>query len=437
MIPRESNWAGLQPLHVALVLAVVAGACGGGTADGPGDPAAGAAIPETEASRDAVVPFTIDVPEPVLVDLHERLTRARFPDQLENVGWTYGTDLAYLKELVAYWRDEFDWREQERRLNRFEQFTTNIDGLDIHFIHRRSTHPNALPLIITHGWPGSFVEFHKIIEPLTDPVSHGGQLEDAFDLIIPSIPGYGFSDKPRQPGYNPERMAEIFVTLMARLGYTRYGTQGGDYGSLISTVIGRIDPDHVAGVHLNLCSGGPPPGVDDPTAGVPFEELEKMRERRAFWTDEERGYSAIQGSKPQTIGYALNDSPVGLAAWIVEKFRAWSDVDGDVESKFTKDELLTNITVYWVTQTATSAARLYYELRHPPAGSASTPAGRLGVPTGCAAFPKEISFTPRRWLEARYNLAHFTVMPHGGHFAALEEPELLVEDIRAFFRDLR
>lgn len=387
-----------------------------------------------DGANNAIVPFIIDVPEPVLEDLRERLTDARFPDELDEAGWTYGTDLTYLRELVSYWRDEYDWREQERQLNRFEQFTTNIDGLDIHFIHRRSADPNAFPLMIVHGWPGSFVEFHKIIEPLTDPASYGGQASDAFHLVIPSIPGYGFSDKPRRPGYNPERMAKIFVKLMARLGYTRYGAQGGDYGSLISRTLGRIDEEHVAGIHLNLCGAGPPQNVDNPEAGVPLEELEKMRERQEFWTDEERGYSMIQGTKPQTIGYSLNDSPTGLAAWIIEKFRAWSDVDGNIESKFTKDELLTNITVYWVSQTPTSAARLYYELRHPLSDSRND---RINVPTGCAAFPKEISFAPRRWLEVSYNLTHYTIMPRGGHFAALEEPELLVNDIRTFFRTVR
>ena len=413
---------------VFFLMLVSAAACNSvSSTDGPAD---------GRTDDGAIVPFTIDVPEPVLTDLRDRLSDARFPDELEGAGWTYGTNLAYLKELVDYWRNEFDWREQERQLNRFEQFKTNIDGLDVHFIHRRSSNPNAFPLIIVHGWPGSFVEFHKIIEPLTDPERHGGRAEDAFHLVIPSIPGYGFSDKPGLPGYNPARMADIFAKLMARLGYTTYGAQGGDYGSLISRLLGRIDTEHVAGIHLNLCGAGPPKGVDDPTAGVPAAELEKMRERQAFWTDEQRGYSLIQGSKPQTIGYVLNDSPVGLAAWIVEKFRAWSDVNGDLESKFTKDELLTNITVYWVTGTPTSAARLYYELRHPLDGS-NPAAGRVEVPTGCAAFPKEISYAPRRWLEAAYNLTHHTIMPRGGHFAALEEPELLVEDIRVFFRTIR
>ena len=408
-------------LPVLLACAAVWGAGGG--------PAA------AQTADDAIVPFTIDVPDDVLDDLQARLTDARFPDQLDGGGWTYGADLGYMRELVAYWRGEYDWREQERRLNRFDHFKTRIDGLDIHFIHQRAANPDALPLMVIHGWPGSFVEFHKIIELLADPASHGGDPADAYHLVVPSLPGFGFSDRPREAGYGPARMAEIFVKLMARLGYTRYGLQGGDYGSLISRVMGRIDAEHVAGIHLNLCSIGPPPGVEDPTAGVPPEELALMQDRLAFWTDEERGYSAIQGTKPQTIGYVLNDSPVGQAAWIVEKFRALSDVNGDVESKFTKDEMLTNVMVYWLTRTATSAARIYYEVRREPASLRSSGAG--GVPLACAAFPKEISFTPRRWLEAQYNLTQHTIMPRGGHFAALEEPELLLEDVRTFFRTVR
>jgi pimeloyl-ACP methyl ester carboxylesterase len=399
---------------------------GGAVTPGPGQPSLGAPI----------VAFKIHVPDDVLRDLKRRLANARLPDQLEGVGWSYGTDLEYLKELVAYWRDKFDWREQERRLNRFEQFKTNIDGLDIHFIHRRAREQHALPLVITHGWPGSFAEFAKIIDPLTDPTSHGGRPEDAFHVVIPSVLGYGFSDKPRQPGYNAERIAAAWVKLMARLGYTRYGAQGGDIGAGISTQMAMQDAAHMAGLHLNLCSAGPPPGVGDPNAGVPPAELARMRERQEFFSDEERGYSHLQGTKPQTLGYALNDSPVGLAAWIVEKFRTWCDCDGDVEKRFSKDELLTNITLYWVTETPTSAARYYYEGRHtaPSGGSGQQ---RIEVPTACAMFPKELLYAPRRWLDARYNLRRFTEMPRGGHFAALEQPELLVNDIRAFFAPLR
>jgi epoxide hydrolase len=379
-----------------------------------------------------VVPFTIRVPDAVLTDLKQRLARARFPGEVEGAGWTYGTDLAYLKELVTYWRDKFDWRAQERRLNRFEQFKTNIDGLDIHFIHRRSKEPNALPLLITHGWPGSVVEFTKIIEPLTDPVSHGGAREDAFDVVIPSIPGYGFSDKPRQPGYNPQRIAGIFATLMARLGYTRYGAQGGDFGSIITRSLALQDGAHMVGLHLNFCTAPASAASPDAAARLPAEEREKIRSR-LFTTGEEQGYSGIQGTKPQTLGYAMEDSPVGLAAWIVEKFRSWCDCDGNVEKRFTKDELLTNITLYWVTQTATSSFRLYYESRH--AGPADE--RRIEVPTACAIFPRELVYAPRQWLEPRMNLVRWTEMPRGGHFAALEEPTLLVADMRAFFRDRR
>jgi pimeloyl-ACP methyl ester carboxylesterase len=416
--------AHLLPLSIGVLLTI-----GGGAS------LAQSRAPRTTAgtTRDAgVIPFTIHVSDAALTDLKQRLARARFPDELDDAGWTFGTNLTYLKELVAYWRDKFDWRAQERRLNQFEQFKTNIDGLDIHFIHRRSKLPNAFPLIMTHGWPGSFAEFAKVIGPLTDPVAHGGRPEDAFDVVVPSIPGYGFSDKPRRLGYGRDGTAAIMAKLMARLGYTRYGAQGGDLGSGISTQMALDDAAHVAGLHLNLCAGDPP-DPSNPTAGVPPDEIARMREREAFWTDEERGYSHIQGTRPQTLGYALNDSPVGLAAWIVEKFRTWCDCDGNPEARFTKDELLTNIMLYWVTATPTSAARFYYEGRHNPGATNR----RVQIPTACAAFPKEIRFTPRRWLEMRYNLTRFTVMPHGGHFAALEQPDLLVEDVRAFFRDLR
>jgi pimeloyl-ACP methyl ester carboxylesterase len=380
-----------------------------------------------------IEPFTIDVADEVLADLRERLARARLPDEPEGVGWQLGMNQAYLRQLVDYWRDEFDWRAQERRLNRLEQFKTTIDGLDIHFVHRRSAEPDAFPLILTHGWPGTFAEFDKVIEPLTDPVAHGGRAEDAFHVVVPSIPGYGFSDRPRQLGYGRDRTGAIFAELMARLGYERYGAQGGDLGAGVSRWLAANDAEHVAGLHLNLCTAGPP-DPDNPTAGVPPAEVALMEERAAFWTDEERGYSHMHGTKPQTLGYSLNDSPVGLAAWIVEKYRSWCDCDGNPETRFSKDELLTTLTIYWATETATSAARYYYEGRH---GDNSPDPARIEVPTACAAFPGEFRFTPRRWLEARYNLVRFTMMPSGGHFAASEAPELLVDDLRAFFRDLR
>jgi pimeloyl-ACP methyl ester carboxylesterase len=288
-----------------------------------------------------------------------------------------------------------------------------------------------MPLAITHGWPGSIFEFSKVIGPLTDPERNGGKPGDAFNVVAISLPGFGFSGHPTSRGYSPERMAKIIATLMARLGYTKYGVQGGDWGSAISRFAALNDASHVAGLHLNFCLAGPPPGVKDPNEGITPVELERSRARQAFF-ETERGYFLEQSTKPQTIGSALDDSPAGLAAWIVEKFRSWSDSDGNVEKYFTKDDLLTNITIYWATQTATSSARIYYENQR-----AKPAQGRVQVPTACAVFPKEINIPPRRWVEAQYNVTRWTEMPRGGHFAALEEPGLLVDDIRAFFRTLR
>jgi len=385
------------------------------------------------AADDAsIVPFTIRIADADLADLKARLGRPRFPDEIPGTAWTYGTSRAYLESLVRYWRDRFDWRAQERALNRFEQFTTTIDGVKLHFIHRRSKELNAMPLLVTHGWPGSIVEFSKVIEPLTDPVAHGGRAEDAFDVVAPSLPGFGFSDKPRETGFDPRRMAALEAALMARLGYVRYGVQGGDWGSIISTRIALIDAPHVAGLHLNMCRAAAPAGAN-PNDGLTAAEIERLRRVEA-WQNEETGYQRIQGTKPQTLGYALNDSPVGLAAWIVEKFRSWCDCAGDPETIFTKDELLTNIALYWFTQTATSSARIYYETAH---AGAAPGAGRVEVPTACADFPKEPIWAPRAWLAARYNITRWTEMPRGGHFAAFEQPALFVDDVRAFFHDVR
>ncbi len=378
----------------------------------------------------AVTPYKIQVSDEVLRDLKTRLAQTRLPNEISGSGWEYGTDLAYLKELVTYWRDRFDWRAQERKLNAFDQFVTTIDGVDIHFIHQRSKEPNALPLALTHGWPGSIMEFTKVIGPLTDPVRYGGRAEDAFNVVAISLPGFGFSGRPDARGYSPERMAKIIATLMARLGYQNYGAQGGDWGGIISRLVALNDPSHVVGLHLNFCIAGAPPGADA-NAGVPPAELQRMQARNAYM-ENERGYQQIQGTKPQTLGFGLNDSPAGLAAWIVEKFHAWCDCDGNVESKFTKDELLTNIMIYWATQTAASSTRIYYENRVAPPNP-----GRVTVPTACALFPKEITTPPRKWVEARYNLTRWTEMPRGGHFAALEQPELLVNDVREFFRTVR
>jgi microsomal epoxide hydrolase len=381
----------------------------------------------------AIETYRIQVPEAVLEDLRARLARTRFPDQLESGGWSYGTELGYLRELCEYWRGKFDWRAKEAALNRLPQFRTRLEGLGCHFVHVRSAEPHALPLLLLHGWPGSVFEFTQVIGPLTDPAAHGGRAEDAFHVVCPSLPGYGFSDPPREPGWDVRRVAEQVARLMARLGYRRYGAQGGDWGALVATHLGLLDREHACGIHLNLVIAPPPPGAES------FEGLSQA-EQAAFqdalrFQREETGYQAIQGTKPQTLGYALNDSPAGLAAWIVEKFRTWSDCEGDVERRFSKDELLTHVTVYWATQSITSSTRLYCEsMRSGRFGAAGE---RVEVPTGCAIFPREILRPPRRWAEHWFNVTHWTEMPAGGHFAALEEPERLVADVRDFFRALR
>jgi pimeloyl-ACP methyl ester carboxylesterase len=305
--------------------------------------------------------------------------------------------------------------------------------VDVHFVHARSPNPNAMPLLLTHGWPGSFVEFVDLVGPLTDPAAHGGDASDAFHVVIPSLPGFGFSGKPTDPGWNPEKMADVLAALMARLGYERYGVQGGDWGAIIGRSLAGNYPEHVIGLHSNFMTGGPPPGVADPNEGVPEAELALRAERTEAFA-EGSAYQDIQGTKPQTLGYGLNDSPAGLAAWIVEKFHGWTDNDGNPESAIPRDRILTNVTLYWVTESIASSTRIYYESRHTPA---TRPVRYVEVPTGVAVFPKEIYFTPRRWAEARYNVVRWTMMPRGGHFAALEEPDLLLDDVRAFFRDLR
>jgi microsomal epoxide hydrolase len=383
---------------------------------------------------DRIEKFEVRVEDAVLDDLRQRLARTRWTDQIEGSGWDYGTDGAYLKELCEYWREKFDWRSQEAQLNRFEHYRTEIDGQSLHFVHRRSPVEGALPLLLTHGWPGSFWLFHKIIDVLADPESHGGRAEDAFHVVCPSLPGYGFSGPTRESGWDIRRVAEALAALMARLGYARYGAQGGDWGSLATTQLALIDAEHLAGIHLNMVVAGPPEGESEPTKGLTPAELQGLADMGEFQKTGS-GYAQIQGTRPQTLGYALNDSPAGLAGWIVEKFRAWSDCNGDVETRYTKDELLTNIMIYWVTQTINSSVRLYCEsLRSGRFGVADR---KVEVPTGCAVFPKEIIRPPRRWAEAHYDVRRWTEMSSGGHFPALEEPGPLVDDVRAFFRELR
>ena len=377
----------------------------------------------------ATTPFRIAVPDEDLDDLRRRLARTRWPEPECVDDWSQGIPLDYTRELAAYWADGYDWRAREAQLNRFDQFTTEIDGLDIHFIHQRSPHDDAFPLIITHGWPGSIVEFHKVIEPLTDPTAHGGRAEDAFHVVCPSLPGYGFSGKPTRTGWGIGKVAEAWETLMTRLGYDRYGAQGGDWGGAVTTTIGRNagDINHCAGIHLNMPIAFPPAGMTTPT---PAEQaaLESMEQYQKW----DSGYSKQQSTRPQTLGYGLVDSPAGQLAWIVEKFWSWMDCDGHPENVLTKDELIDNVMMYWATASAASSARMYWE-----SFTFFGEFGRVELPTGIAAFPKEIFRAPRHWCEAIYNVTHWTAMPRGGHFAAFEQPELFVDDVRAFFATVR
>ena len=377
-------------------------------------------------------PFVVAVEQPVLDDLSARLRATRWPDSVPGSGWDYGTDRDYLQDLCRYWADGFDWRRAEARLNAHPHFLTEVDGERLHYLHARSPHSGAVPLLLTHGWPGSVVEFLSVIGPLVDPPAYGGDPADAFSVVCPSIPGYAWSGPTRQRGWDIRRVAAALATLMAELGYERYGAQGGDWGAIATAHLGVLDAEHLLGLHLNMANAPRPSGSDDEL--LTDEERADLAEMRAFRKDE-TGYQAIQGSKPQSLAYGLNDSPAGLAGWIVEKFRTWSDCGGDLDAAFDRDDLLANLTTYWVTGTAGSAARLYYETFR--SGQPVMPSSRVEVPTAVARFPREIYRPPRAWVEAAFDLRRWTVMPRGGHFAALEQPELLVEDVRAFFRDLR
>jgi pimeloyl-ACP methyl ester carboxylesterase len=374
-----------------------------------------------------LAPFRIDVPQADLDDLAYRLDRTRWPDQLPGVGWDYGIPLEYVRELASYWRTGYDWRVHEARLNESDQFTTAIDGQRVHFLHVRSASPEALPLIITHGWPGSVVEFMNIIGPLTEPEAFGGSPGDAFHLVVPSIPGYGFSGPTLDRGWDARRVARAWAVLMSRLGYARYGAQGGDWGSSISRELGRVAADRVVGVHLNMLI----PYVRDEPSDLTPVERERLSALRSFQASGS-GYFAIQSTKPQTLAYGLTDSPAGQLAWITEKFGAWTD--GGLPGAVDRDQLLTNVTLYWLTRTAGSSARLYYETARARAWG---PAVRSTVPTGVAVFPREIAPPIRRFAEQSENIVHWTEFDRGGHFAAMEAPDLLVGDVRDFFRPLR
>jgi epoxide hydrolase len=375
----------------------------------------------------AIHPFRIDVPDAVLDDLHLRLAQTRWPEAEVVDDWSQGAPLAWIQDMCRYWADGYDWRAREARLNRFDQFVTTIDELDIHFVHQRSPHPEARPLVMTHGWPGSIVEFHKVIEPFTNPTQHGGQAADAFHVICPTLPGFGFSGKPTTTGWGVERIADAWATLMARLGYDQYFAQGGDWGSAVTRSIGAQDTDHCAAIHITLAMGTRPRLEGDLT---PDEQRAiKGAEYYQAW---DSGYSKQQATRPQTVGYGLADSPSGQAAWILEKFWAWTDCDGHPENVLNRDELLDNVMFYWATNSATSSARIYWE------SFGKGRAANLSLPVGVAVYPKEIVTPVRKWMEADCpNIVHWSEQPKGGHFAAFEQPELFVTDVRTCFRQFR
>jgi pimeloyl-ACP methyl ester carboxylesterase len=377
-------------------------------------------------------PFSIHVPDEVLADLRARLTRVRWPDEAPGSGWSHGASLAYVKELVAYWLERYDWRAHEARLNRWKQFTVPIGGIDLHFIHEPGVGPDPLPLVLSHGWPGSVVEFERLLPMLTDPARFGGDPADAFTVVAPSLPGYAFSFTPGQPRLGVVEIADLFASLMTDvLGYRRFAAQGGDWGAFISSCLGAAYPDRLAGIHVNLLAVR----RDITPPATPTDDEKRYLDQLAYWLREETGYLQIQGTKPQSLAYGLTDSPAGLAAWIVEKFRTWSDCGGEVERRFSKDVLLTNVMLYWVTGAIGSSFWPYYARAHSRWPISET--RPVKVPTAYALFPKEILHPPRAWAERVYDIRRWTVMPAGGHFAALEEPELLAADVRAFFRDLR
>lgn len=376
-------------------------------------------------------PFTVTIPDATLADLRERLARVRWPDAPAGAGWDYGTDVAFLQELVAYWRDRYDWRAHEARLNAFAQYTVPLAGIELHFIHQPGVGPDPLPLLLSHGWPGSVWEFHQVIPMLTDPARFGGDPADAFTVVAPSLPGYGFSFRPGQPRFGVSAIADAFAALMTDvLGYRRFVAQGGDWGSLISARLALGYPERVPAIHLNFLAL--PADTSAPAAQTPEEE--QYGRDRARWRAEEAAYQAIQGTKPQTLAFGLTDSPVGLAAWIVEKFRTWSDCGGDVERVFGKDDLLTSIMIYWVTGAIGSSFWPYYDGLHGGPLPIGVP---VATPTAHLAFPREIARPPRSRAERYFNIQRWTAPPAGGHFAALEQPEALVADMRAFFRDYR
>ena len=370
--------------------------------------------------------FTINISQDKLDDLSLRLQQTRWPEKETPNDWSQGTPLSYMKEVCDYWLNEYDWKKEESTLNEFPQFITEINGLDIHFVHLKSPHPDAKPLIITHGWPGSITEFLKVIRPLADPTIDGGDPKDAFHVITPSLPGFGFSGKPKEPGFGVEKIASTFSELMQNLGYEKYFAQGGDWGSAVTTALGMQDVNCQA-IHLNMAVVTPDPETFDDLTEFEQAAIQSFQ----FYQDSDSGYSKQQSTRPQTLGYGLTDSPIGQAAWIIEKFYQWTDCDGHPENVISRDELLTNIMMYWLTETAASSAKLYWESFGEFNGSEVT------TPTGVSIYPKEIFRASERWLKKRYtNLKYYNVLQEGGHFAAFEKPEIYINEIRTFFSDV-
>lgn len=379
-----------------------------------------------------ITPFTVDIPKSELDNLKERLRQARWPDEETSPGWDQGIPLQYTKELANYWAEDYDWRRFEKKLNGWPQFTTTIDDIDIHFIHLRSPQADALPIIISHGWPGSLVEFHKIIDALADPVAHGGNAEDAFHVVVPCLPGYGFSGKPKTTGTSVEKIGDMWGQLMARLGYDRYVAQGGDWGSMITQSMGQTETQHCAGIHINMPIVAPDPDTMDNLT----EREQSALEGIGHYSEKGSGYSKQQSTCPQTLGYGLADSPIGQMAWVVEKFYMWTDCEKDgskhPENVLTKDELLDNVMMYWLNNAGASSARLYWESFN------TANLDPIDMPVGCSIFPQEIFRSSRRWAEKRFsNLIHWNELERGGHFAALEQPSLFIEEVRTCFKTLR
>ena len=377
--------------------------------------------------------YTIAVSDEALHDLQRRLDRVRLPEVLSLDSWSDGASMEFVRRLLDRWRHGFDWRERERELNHLPQYLAKIDGLDVHYVHRRGIGPAPLSLILTHGWPGSFAEMERAIPLLADPGAHGGDPRDAFNVVVPSLPGYGFSQAPMHPGVSSRAIARTWLQLMTGLGYARFGVQGGDIGAGVSLWLARQAPQAVVGAHVNYVPGGYRPSLDG--ARAPSSDERDFLHRSARFTAEEGAYAALHATKSQTLAFALADSPAGLAAWMAEKFAAWSDHDGDIEAAIPLDAVLTNVALHWFSGNTAAALRLYKENSLDPLAFAS--GERVATPVGVALFPHELPMPPRSWVERVFNVHRWTSMPRGGHFAALEQPESLVEEIRAFFKALR